>query len=454
MTLHFRLTAWLFMVLGSTLTAQTDAQPQWHLPDVLGSAPALFVTEAPEGYTLAASQACVAQVVTYDLFCEQITWDDLCQEAYDCCSVEDDILNLGCTNVNACNYDPTVCVDLPSSCVFCLDHCFTLQMVDAEGNGWDGVMWNLSNNQGQILDSGTLQNGYNALAAGCLEDGCYTLEVGEASDGNLVEWILETNLHDPVAGGPGESVTLAFNASEGCTIPWACNYDGEACVDDGSCAFAVNEVTDMTATTWALSVEASCEGEGDPVSSVLTFESDFTASSAEGASYGWSLCADAITLALEDLALYHGPWNGSGFEGGDTVNGGCFTLYPNGMGCTDELACNFDPSASTSDGSCTYPGCMNPLSCNYDPLAGCSAPCELPAGYVEGCTNPLSINYDASATVDNGSCDLSYMCLNGTIYDEELMGCVPVCPGDMNFDGAINVNDLLDFLLVYDTLCP
>ena len=26
--------------------------------------------------------------------------------------------------------------------------------------------------------------------------------------------------------------------------------------------------------------------------------------------------------------------------------------------------------------------------------------------------------------------------------------------GDMNFDGAINVNDLLDFLLVYDTLCP
>ena len=31
-------------------------------------------------------------------------------------------------------------------------------------------------------------------------------------------------------------------------------------------------------------------------------------------------------------------------------------------------------------------------------------------------------NYDASATVDDGSCDLSYMCLNGTIYDEELMG--------------------------------
>ena len=76
--------------------------------------------------------------------------------------------------------------------------------MDAEGNGWEGVTWSLTNNQGQTLDAGTLQNGYNALDAGCLEDGCYTLEVGAAADGNLVEWILETSEHDPVAGGAGE----------------------------------------------------------------------------------------------------------------------------------------------------------------------------------------------------------------------------------------------------------
>ena len=50
MTLHLRLAAWIFLVFGSTLAAQTDAEPQWHLPDVLGSAPALFVAEAPEGF--------------------------------------------------------------------------------------------------------------------------------------------------------------------------------------------------------------------------------------------------------------------------------------------------------------------------------------------------------------------------------------------------------------------
>ena len=71
------------MVFGSALSAQTDAEPQWHLPEVLGSAPALFVAEAPEGYTLATSQACVAQVVTYDLFCAQTTWDALCQGCLD-----------------------------------------------------------------------------------------------------------------------------------------------------------------------------------------------------------------------------------------------------------------------------------------------------------------------------------------------------------------------------------
>ena len=31
MTSHFRLTAWLLMAFASTIAAQTDAQPQWHL---------------------------------------------------------------------------------------------------------------------------------------------------------------------------------------------------------------------------------------------------------------------------------------------------------------------------------------------------------------------------------------------------------------------------------------
>ena len=451
MTLHPCLTACLLLASGLHAWGQNNTDAMWHLPEVLGSAPAVWATDTPPGYVLAESQACVAQVVTYDLFCEQLTWDDLCQEAYECCMAEDDILNLGCTNVNACNYDPTVCVDVPISCVFCLDHCFTLQTMDAEGDGWQGVTWSLLNAQGQTLQSGTLSNGYNALAAGCLDDGCYTLEVDTAEEGNDISWVLQGSGLDEVAGGAGSSTTFSFNAPAGCTTAWACNYDAEACEDDGSCVLGESDVTDMTVTTWDLSLDASCTG--DTMASVLTFVEGFTAFSSIGDEFAWSLCDSILTLALDPMAVWTGTWNGLGFEGG--MDGeGCFTLYPTDLGCTDDAACNYDPDAVNPDGSCTYPGCMNPLSCNFDAMAGCPAPCDLPLGYVEGCTNPLSINYDVSATVDDGSCDLSYMCLNGTVYDEQLMGCVPVCPGDMNFDGAINVSDLLDFLLVYDTFCP
>ncbi|MBL7944392.1 MAG: hypothetical protein JNM00_16650, partial [Flavobacteriales bacterium] len=40
-------------------------------------------------------------------------------------------------------------------------------------------------------------------------------------------------------------------------------------------------------------------------------------------------------------------------------------------GCTDPSACNFDPAATTNDGSCVYPGCTNAAACNYDAGAGC-----------------------------------------------------------------------------------
>jgi hypothetical protein len=47
------------------------------------------------------------------------------------------------------------------------------------------------------------------------------------------------------------------------------------------------------------------------------------------------------------------------------------------------------------------------------------------------------------------------MCLEGTFYDVVIERCLPsACPGDLNFDQDIDVNDLLAFLLVYDTVCP
>jgi hypothetical protein len=51
-----------------------------------------------------------------------------------------------------------------------------------------------------------------------------------------------------------------------------------------------------------------------------------------------------------------------------------------------------------------------------------------------GCTYPLAPNYNATATMDDGSCAL-------------------ICQADLNGDGVIQINDLLDFLVMYGSSC-
>lgn len=41
------------------------------------------------------------------------------------------------------------------------------------------------------------------------------------------------------------------------------------------------------------------------------------------------------------------------------------------LGCTDPVACNYDPLANTDDGSCVFGGCTDPAACNYDASAAC-----------------------------------------------------------------------------------
>ena len=101
----------------------------------------------------------------------------------------------------------------------------------------------------------------------------------------------------------------------------------------------------------------------------------------------------------------------------------------NPSGCTDPLACNYDPAAICDDGSCLLPdGCTDPIACNYDPLATCDdGSCELP----DGCTDPLAVNYCPLCVCDDGSC---YYC--GTILTATATNIT--CNGSAN--GSIIIN--------------
>jgi hypothetical protein len=76
-------------------------------------------------------------------------------------------------------------------------------------------------------------------------------------------------------------------------------------------------------------------------------------------------------------------------------------------GCTDESACNFNPWATTDDGSCEFLscliGCMDTAACNFnaDALYPNNGACDYTI--CAGCTDSDACNFDSEATIANPS---------------------------------------------------
>ena len=97
-------------------------------------------------------------------------------------------------------------------------------------------------------------------------------------------------------------------------------------------------------------------------------------------------------------------------------------------GCTDVLACNYDPNATEENGLCSYDcyGCVDPMACNFNEEAtiddgGCimpGDPCDDDLAYTEddflqsdcscngyGCTDSDACNFVEGALTDNSMCN-------------------------------------------------
>ena len=85
------------------------------------------------------------------------------------------------------------------------------------------------------------------------------------------------------------------------------------------------------------------------------------------------------------------------FDGPTIWNGtvGCVTY-----GCTNQIACNYNPNVDCDDGSCLLPGCTDNTACNFNP----NAPCDDGSCTYGGCTDPDACNFDPNAGCDNGTC--------------------------------------------------
>ncbi|MCB0762694.1 MAG: hypothetical protein KDC12_14290, partial [Flavobacteriales bacterium] len=100
-------------------------------------------------------------------------------------------------------------------------------------------------------------------------------------------------------------------------------------------------------------------------------------------SFGTALSAFILVGSFIEAEAYHGS---TAFE----------NMIP---GCTNLEACNYNPDATSDDGSCLF----------WDECGECGGTNE------SGCTDPQAVNYDASANCNSGTC--AYCAEMGTSFD-------------------------------------
>ena len=220
------------------------------------------------------------------------------------------------------------------------------------------IAYGCTNPEAENYDSlATIENG------SCLIFGCTDLESfnynpdAEFDDGSCVDYVY------------------------GCIDSNALNYNTLANTDDGSCSYCQ---LDVSIFSFNPTTSSSCDGFIS-----LVFDGQ------EPYSVNWSNNSTENTLSLMCNGVYT-------FEAIDNNN--CFVseeiILTNYVGCTDQLAINYDNTALIDDGSCEE--------------------------YVFGCTDSTNVNYNPLANFDDGSCE---SCILNVIQFQTIDNTINDCDG-------------------------
>lgn len=284
----------------------------------------------------------------------------------------------GCMDSTALNYNPYATTD-DGTCLYAEDCDFN--MVSFEFN--PGTFLNEGSYQvvdanGVVVASGT------GTAAGvqyaCLPDGCYTINMfdtfGDGWDGSGYLSVYSGNANLGFFTFPsGFSANAGFGinaegcvpAVPGCTDPAALNYNPAANEDDGSCTYP--ETCDGN----FVYISISTQNWGSEVSWNLVGADGVVYASGSGYSswnsYTTYACVPDGCYEMQMTDSWGDGWNGAYYW--ITANNSYFDgtlLYGTsatdmiginsdcGMtpGCTDPAAMNYDAAANYDDGSCMY----------------------------------------------------------------------------------------------------
>jgi hypothetical protein len=265
----------------------------------------------------------------------------------------------GCASPTACNFDPLAtaddgsCFEPETDCTECSGE--NLVLIDDDG---DGV--------------------------------CNAEEIFGCTDPEALNFNLNATEDDG---------TCEFEGVGGCTDIGACNFNPEATADDGSCLIPEINCTECNEASDALilidmdsdGVCDAAEIEGCENPEACNF--DPIATDDDGSCIVPEQDCSACNSTNDGLDIIDA--DGDGICDAEEI-----------AGCTDPVACNFDPSATDEAGSCLIPE-VNCTECSGEDLIliddDGDGVCN--ADEVSGCTDPDALNYDPSATDDDGSCE-------------------------------------------------
>ena len=303
---------------------------------------------------------------------------------------------------------------------------YTTPEVNGSFNGWCGSCWPMTDADGDSVwqfstifaPGDSLEWKYSADNWNIQEDldsalSCITInyDPGAPNGWGFVNRVAVVNNDTTFSSSWNNCVVTGVN---GCTDSLAANYDSLATIDDGSClystTFNVNMNCDTTSFTevnlespnfsWCGGCVVLLDPDGDGIHSITLdlpigdFEYKYALDS-------WAHQEDLVD-DMQNGGTCAPVTDYSSFANrllsvlpGSITNDSYGTCVDCVTGCTDSLACNFDPLATSDDGSClTVFGCTDSLACNFDPLATCDDGNCLT---IYGCMNPIALNYDPLA---------------------------------------------------------
>ena len=328
---------------------------------------------------------------------------------------------LGCTDSLANNYDPTSTID-DGSCVYCTGNWVT---VSCDGGSFQGeVSWTLLASDGSVVATG----GAPYTADLCLPDDCYTVDMvdswGDGWNGNVLSISMSGATIGTATLASGSAGTADISVGTlcpvlGCTDATATNYDPAANTDDGSCQYSCTaapylETFDVSVGTVVnngftltnygtpstgtgpsddvtgggnyLYYETSGQVAGAPavtlttecfdvcgltspafsfyyhmfgssigtLSAIANGDTVWTMSGDQGDVWNWAQVDLSSITPCDDITFELVATYGGSFTGDIAIDNIAVDEFVTVTGCTDPLALNYDPSANTDDGSCTY----------------------------------------------------------------------------------------------------